>query len=187
MSDYTPRAGARHWSRSLGGPSGARVSPLGVYRTLLWRSFDVRAAPLVFCMLNPSTADDASDDPTIRRCLGFARRENAGGIVVVNLSPWRGADPADLYRARRRGEDVLWARDNTAAWHAALSLGPLVVAWGGGIRPWLFGQARLILSITARSYCLGTTRSGEPRHPLMLPRDARMTPYDLLSGAAWAP
>lgn len=66
--------------------NGAELSPCGTYRYTLTRQFRPNApAPMVFVMLNPSTADASQDDPTIRRCLGFADREGYGAILVVNL------------------------------------------------------------------------------------------------------
>jgi hypothetical protein len=152
-----------------GGLNGAHVFG-DKYRLTLWRTFkDQPGPPMVFVMLNPSTADALQDDPTIRRCCGFARREGCGGIVVVNLSPWRATDPAHLDAAIRRGEDVeleeknreamLWARDVGGLW---------VLAWGSGIRPWMDRAARTARSIAPRPMCLGKTKMGEPRHPLML-------------------
>jgi hypothetical protein len=164
------------WSAPLGGPSGAHVSECGRYRTLLWRTFAVGgdAAPLVFVMLNPSTADATKDDPTIRRCLGFARREGMGGIIVVNLLPWRATDPRDLDSAYWRDEDVFLVDENRKEMGLARSFGPFVLAWGGSIKPWADGAARMARQIAGHGLCLGRTKSGEPRHPLMLPKTARL-------------
>src|SRR3990167_7289990 len=105
------------WSHELGSPSGAWVSPCEMYRTLLWRTFAIGgdAAPLGFIMLNPSKADARINDPTIVRCMGFARREGAGGVIVGNLSPYRATDPADLNDAREAGLDVQASADNERA------------------------------------------------------------------------
>lgn len=157
---------------------GAAISECGRYRTLLWRGVAGSQAPLVFVMLNPSTADATEDDPTIRRCRGFARREGAGGIVVVNLSPWRATDPAQLELAHKDGHDVLHTDENRRAMLAARSLGAFVVAWGAGIRPWMDGAARMARTIGADSVrCFGKTKTGEPRHPLMLRWDAPLVQF----------
>lgn len=171
---FTPREYV--WSRALGNSSGAHLSACGRYRTLLWRTFAMGAdaAPLVFVMLNPSTADAERDDPTIRRCLGFAYREGAGGIIVANICPWRATDPNDLYRAHSNGHDVLWQDGNEEAMTKARSFGPFVLAWGSGVRPWMDGAARMARKIGGAPLCLGVTKNGEPRHPLMLRRDAEL-------------
>jgi hypothetical protein len=151
---------------------------------MLWRTFieGGESAPLKFVMLNPSTADADTDDATIRRCMGFAKREKAGGILVVNLSPWRATDPADLDRAYRRGEDVLYlkGRDgNRSVIQRARAGGPFILAWGAGIRPWMREMAEWVITEGGlyQNLCLGKTKEGEPRHPLMLPRDAKLEPF----------
>jgi hypothetical protein len=156
--------------------SGAVLSACGRYRTLLWRAWSARR-PLVFVMLNPSTADAEQNDPTIRRCIGFARREKAGGLVVVNLSPWRATSPRELGFARARGDDVLWPIKNEADIRLAASVGPVVVAWGAARRPWMEDAAAAVERVCAPARCLGKTKGGEPRHPLMVPRDTPLVAF----------
>ena len=146
------------------------------YRYLLTRRW-AAGKPAIFIMLNPSTADANVDDPTIRRCREFARRESAGGIIVVNLSPWRATDPRDLERAYQAHEDVLWTEHNedtvATAWRLSSKF---VVAWGAGVRPWMDRAAFMVRRVSSERYCLGKTKMGEPRHPLYL---ARNTPLEL--------
>ena len=78
--------------------STAVISQDGLYRYHLERRWS-DAPFLTFVMLNPSTADAEIDDPTIRRCVGFSKREGAGGIAVVNLYAFRATSPADLRQA----------------------------------------------------------------------------------------
>jgi hypothetical protein len=83
----------------------AWLSEDGVYRWTLYR----RLRPgqlLTFIMLNPSTADATTDDPTIVKCLGFAARLGFSGIAVVNLYPYRATKPTDLWAAWKRGVDI---------------------------------------------------------------------------------
>lgn len=157
---------------------GAEISDCGRYRWILWRECMPGGRPLVFCMLNPSAADAVKPDPTITRCLGFARRENASGIVVVNLSPWRATDPRDLDAARRRGEPVLAESENRSAMQRAALAGGgrVVLAWGAGIRPWMAAPAFAARRL-GESWCLGKTRGGQPSHPLMLRAAAPLVPF----------
>jgi hypothetical protein len=76
--------------------SGAELSACRTYRYRLWRQWDADLAPVVWVMLNPSTADESADDPTIRKCIGFAQRWGYGGIEVVNLYAYRSPDPRQL-------------------------------------------------------------------------------------------
>ena len=124
-------------------------------------------------MLNPSRADAHRDDPTIRRCIGFARDWGYGGIDVVNIFALRATDPRDLRSVR----DPVGPRNDEFILRAA-ARSPVVIAWGvhgalldrGAKALRLFGAGTRILA-------LGRTRSGAPRHPLYLRRDAEAVEY----------
>ena len=141
---------------------GATFSADRRYRYRLWRRWD-RSRPVVaFVMLNPSTADARNDDPTIRRCVGFARAWGYGGIEVVNLFAYRATDPREL----RAANDAV-GPENRRHIHRAIARAHLVVlAWGA------HGSGSGLLSLP-RARCLGLTRAGRPRHPLYLRRDVR--------------
>lgn len=150
----------------------ATFDPARTYRYVLQRRWS-DAAPAVFVMLNPSTADAMVDDPTIRRCLGFARRERRGGLVVVNLFALRATDPKALYAHR---DPVGPANDAVlAATCAQADL--LIAAWGahGSLHGRDQAVARLLAGRDVQ--CLGTTKDGHPCHPLYLPADAPLRPY----------
>lgn len=149
---------------------GAAFSRDRRYRYRLWRRWDRSRPRIAFCMLNPSTADECVDDPTIRRCIGFARAWGYGGVEIVNLFALRATDPRELRRARDPvGDDnrihVLAIAAKTAA---------MVIAWGaeGALRE-QGAQTLEVLSPRARLLALGWTQAGEPRHPLYLRRDLR--------------
>src|SRR5207237_5457574 len=78
--------------------SGASFSRDRRYRYRLWRRWDAARPVVAFVMVNPSTADAGRDDPTIRRCIGFARSWGYGRLEVVDLFAYRGTDT----RAPRR-------------------------------------------------------------------------------------
>lgn len=174
----------KRWSSPLGGPSGSWESDDGVYRWLLWRTFAFGGdrPPLGFVMLNPSTANASVDDPTIRRCLGFAYRENAGGIIVVNLIPYRSPDPRDVQDARKAGIDVfgrgpLNSISNAFAIEAVSNMASKVVfGWGAKVWPWADNEARNARCVFS-GWCLGKTKLGEPRHPLMVRSDQPLVRY----------
>lgn len=149
----------------------ADLSPDGVYRYSLGRIWGAEMNALSFIMLNPSTADANEDDPTIRKCVGFARRLGYTGIVVANLFAYRATDPADLKRAMREGADVVGPHNDDAIsilLHAALTSGSGVVAAWGAHAP--DHRVQQILAMPgSRALCtLGLTAKGVPRHPLML-------------------
>ncbi|HEX3778607.1 MAG TPA: DUF1643 domain-containing protein [Pseudonocardiaceae bacterium] len=140
----------------------AGISPCGTYRYWLTRHW--ADGPLLgWIMLNPSTADAEHDDPTIRRCIGFARAWGYAGIMVRNLYALRATDPAALWNH----PDPVGPDNDLHLRRSAES--PLTVcAWGNhGSRN---DRSRTIVSMLAgfgvRLRCLKTTSTGEPWHPL---------------------
>lgn len=159
--------------------STALLSHDGRYRYALTRRWNPEAPTVVFIMLNPSTADGSVDDPTIRRCTGYARLWGAGGLLVLNLFALRATDPAELKRAADPvgpANDIaieqLLDRTNS-------NLGHVVAAWGN--HGSLLGRAEAVTAAVAglgvRLWSLGCTSTGQPRHPLYLPADAQMVDF----------
>jgi hypothetical protein len=158
-------------------PGTATFSDDGRYRYDLTRRWDTNPLAL-WIMLNPSTANATIDDPTIRRCTGFARREHAGGIVVVNLFALRATQPDTLHTV---ADPVGPANVATIhRWLHSDDIAIAVAAWGA----WTGREhARPAISELARNagrplLCLGHTQSGAPRHPLYVSRHAPLIPYD---------
>ncbi|WP_207558562.1 DUF1643 domain-containing protein [Mycobacteroides abscessus] len=144
--------------------STAVLSACGTYRYELTRSWGVGAA-LEFVMLNPSTADAAVDDPTIRRCVGFAKRWGYASIVVHNLYAYRATDPTELANA----EDPIGpenrkylSREDAACTIAAWGAHPAATGWWSG---YPYGWQRDVIK-RSRLYCLGVNANGSPKHPL---------------------
>lgn len=132
---------------------------------------------LPFVMLNPSTADASSDDPTIRRCMGFARREGAGGIIVVNLFAYRATSPRDLEIAGSpAGPDNETALVHVAQEAIATSM-PIVCAWGAGGGAMSSAVISLLQRFKPQLVCLGKTKNGSPRHPLYVRGDAPLVTF----------
>ena len=151
----------------------AVISDCGQYRYLLTREGDLTAtrAPAVFIMLNPSTADAALDDPTIRRCKSFAQAWGCNGIEVVNLYAFRATNPTDLWI---QSDPVGEAND---AWivNQAHMASEVVCAWGANAKPERVARVHAMLKTAgARLLCLGVTKSGAPRHPLYVRGDQQL-------------
>lgn len=169
---------------------GATISPCGRYRYDLWRRWDT--GPLLgFVMLNPSTADADVDDATVRRCIGFARREGCAGIVVRNLFCLRSPKPKVLAAALKAGDDVigpdadLWLRELA---DNVFGVRWIVAAWGAGFATRaanLALDARIDLAdslIGKRLYRFDDVRPWLERkpvapHPLYLPTETPLAPY----------
>jgi hypothetical protein len=168
--------------------AAAELSPCARYRYSLTRRWGPGVA-LGFVMLNPSTADAEQDDPTIRRCVGFARREGCDGIEVVNLFAWRATKPTQLISV----EDPIGPGNGSALRALFEGDGPVVVAWGARYGEIIrrrqaterstsgIGQTAVIELLAARHsrelLCLGTSRDGSPRHPLMVRASQPLNPW----------
>lgn len=156
--------------------ASATISPCGMYRYNLSRVWDAEGRAVVFVMLNPSTADGTQDDPTIRRCVGFAKAWGYGGLVVVNLFALRATDPAELHRA----VDPIGPQNDEHI-SAACFQRAAVCAWGVSVakakRPVLrerAGVVRNLLRAPELSVSLNylkLTDDGHPMHPLYLRAD----------------
>lgn len=158
----------------------ARFDATRTYRYALRRAWASCGGRALFVMLNPSTADERLEDPTLRRCIGFAQREGMGSLEVVNLFAYCTPYPRVLARAA----DPVGPWNDRTLRHALRRADRIVVAWGNGA-PDRASRARLDRRVAAfRSLvggapvqCLGLTRRGHPRHPLRLPADQPFRPW----------
>ena len=148
------------------------------YRYRLVRRTGWNASQVNFVMLNPSTATADRDDSTVRRCIGYASMWGYGWLAVTNLSPLRATFPADLRTAGPEPQDV--AEIN----HAEImdtALNSDLVVFGWGFLGYLEGRAGWVIEGLRRlgigGFCLGVTQSGQPRHPLYVPRDHPLVKY----------
>lgn len=140
---------------------------------------------VLFVMLNPSTADDTIDDPTIRKCKGFAKRFGFSRLGVVNLFSLRATKPADLWRAPERERNLI-PKSNDAIIDAIPSHSLVVVAWGGhGARRAaetrvhevddLLRRSLIALGRSPHLWRIGMPNDdGTPAHPLMLSYDRQL-------------
>lgn len=161
------------------GHSEAVLSADRAYRYLLVRRWATGGPTLVMVMLNPSTADATTDDPTCRRCVSLAHREGCHALEVVNLFGLRSPYP----KALLAHPDPVGPRNDKFIEEHCLPGRLVVAAWGA--RGDLMGRdATVTAALTARGvalHCLGLTHGGKPRHPLYVP--ARQ-PLVLCGGAA---
>jgi hypothetical protein len=169
----------------------AIISECGLYRYRLSRAWGAER-PACFVMLNPSTADATKDDPTIRRCVGFARAWGCGGLVAVNLFAYRATDPKELFNVYYRrqyagpgGEvcyhngDPIGPENNGNIREAVEQCYPVVAAWGvhGVMMQRDVQVRRLFAAVGVPVACLGLTKEGHPKHPLHCPAAAELVVY----------
>lgn len=161
----------------------AILSDDGRYRYWLSRRWQRHGPLATFVMLNPSTADATQDDPTIRRCIGFAKRWGLSGIAVVNLYALRSTDPSGLWLV----DDPVGAENDghieAAAAIAYAHDAPLIASWGANARPDRVAEVVQLHGMD-RLTALGVTLAGAPKHPLArglhrIPDDARPVPWEV--------
>jgi hypothetical protein len=148
----------------------AEVSPDGRYRYALRRTW-APGPQMLWVLANPSSADASSDDPTLRRCVRFARDHGCGGLAVVNLWAWRATDPRTLTTV---ADPV--GPDNDR-WITRLGRqvdGPVVLGWGVQASPARVASVLGLLGGRPK-HCLGHTRAGHPRHPLYVRAETRLS------------
>jgi hypothetical protein len=149
----------------------ALISRCGKYRYTLTRIWDSKLQVIYFVMLNPSTATAEVDDATIRRCIGFAKLQGAGGIIVVNMFAFRATLPNDLWLA---ADPV--GPDNDTHILAIPEDAMVIAAWGMQTHILFRQRRREMLELLGERplWCLGVTASGEPRHPVRLGYDVQL-------------
>jgi len=158
----------------------AVLSDDGLYRYSLLREWEAGKPSMTFVMLNPSTADASVDDPTIRRCIAFARREGCGQLLVFNLYAWRATDPKALARA---ADPVGEENDVFLRGHFLVKAEfgePVVAAWGANAGPDRVAQVRALVP-GVEFVCLGETKDGHPRHPLYVRGNQPLVPWGVAS------
>ncbi len=147
--------------------SGASFSADRVYRYSLWRQWNDVLPVFVVIGLNPSTADETLDDPTIRRCLGFAKREGCGALVMLNLFALRATDPKTMLG---HPEPIGQHNDSTIREYAQREGHVIVAAWGAHGSH--LGRGETVRARVPGLRCFGLTKGGEPKHPLYLSSNA---------------
>lgn len=161
------------------------------YRYVLCRRFFLAPPdvyrPLVVCGLNPSTADELTDDPTIRKLTHYAKRDRFHGLVMINAFALRATDPSELANALNKGIDPAGPQNDfivercAIAWPHAM----VAVAWGKPkkqpkrLAPYIERAARILATANANARqvplaCYGTNKDGSPKHPLYLRNDTKL-------------
>ena len=155
------------------------------YRYTLYREWTTNIMEgvrvLNFIMLNPSTADAQIEDPTIRKCIGFAQRNGFNAIRVLNLFALRSTDPKRLMQEYCNGADIV-GPSNDAYISELPREEKVVVAWGSTFKekPWMKERKKAVTGLLNRSL-LCVKHTGEPWHPLYVPYGS-IVPVPLVAG-----
>ena len=147
--------------------SNAKFSKDRIYRYALWRTWDKALPKLLFIGLNPSTADEKKDDPTMRRCIRFSKDLGYGGFIMANIFAYRSTDPKKLKLIK----DPIGKKNNYWIKKLAKDSGKTIAAWGthGGY----LNRGDEVAKLIDNLYCLRKTKKGFPSHPLYLPANLK--------------
>ncbi len=155
-----------------------------VYRYTLWREWGVGtlsifahqekpSAYVQFIGLNPSTADETQDDPTVRRCIGFAKRWGFGAMCMTNAFAFRATDPKVMLAHPQpndiAGKTTLHCPNDFWLKEISIGAGLVIAAWGKHGKH--LNRDREIIALIPELHCLGTNGDGTPKHPLYLVRN----------------
>lgn len=146
---------------------GAELSPCRRYRYALWRVWDESKPTVMFIGLNPSTADETIDDPTLIRCINFAKAWGYGGVYTANLFAYRATKPKDLLKRKR----VVGKENNHWLQTLASKVEIIIAAWGNDGT--YQNRAQQVKELIGPLHYLKMNKSGEPAHPLYLKADLK--------------
>lgn len=155
--------------------STATYSPCERYRYALTRVWNETGGTVSFVMLNPSTATEVQNDPTVERCERRARTLGYGAFRVTNIFAWRDTDP----KAMRAAAEPIGPDNDAAIADACLWADRVICAWGTHGAYLNRGAAveALIRGTGVTPYHLGLSKAGHPKHPLYLPYTQQPEPW----------
>lgn len=142
--------------------NGAIFSPDRQYRYMLYRYWDMSKRAIMFIGLNPSTANETVNDPTIRRVMQFADDWGYGGVYMMNLFGLVTAYPKELTKHPDPvGENDKWLKE------AQGKCSDVIFAWGAFVQA--SERAKIVINLFPGAHCLGKNKDGSPKHPLYIP------------------
>ena len=150
---------------------GAELSECRTYRYVLWRIWDNSKPKIMFIGLNPSTADENTDDNTITRCISFAKSWGYGGFYMTNLFAYRSKDKSQLYCV-----DNPIGIDNDEYIIKYANLSEKVIAAWGNDGSFLY-RSKIVANLISPLFCLEINQTGEPKHPLYVRSDMELKEY----------
>lgn len=166
--------------------AGALFGPGGLHRYRLWRTWGDETNRVVFVGVNPSTAGATSDDATIRKCVGFAKRWGFGAMDMVNLFAWVDTDQRGLVAAH----EPIGVENDCRIMQAFDGASRIVLAWGAGktasvrklITARIQAEARMLYGYRpVQRGTFGETADGFAKHPLMLGYATAFVPLEAKS------
>jgi len=149
----------------------ATFSDCRKYRYALSRTWNGKKKTILFIGLNPSTADEKIDDPTIRRCINYAQNWGYGSLLMVNLFAYRATLPSELKNVKNPiGND-----NDLHILELSKKADLTVAAWGN--EGFLLNRDKVVKKLIPNLMCLKINKSGQPAHPLYQKKDLKLIKY----------
>jgi len=152
----------------------ATFSSCRTYRYSLSRIWDKKKKYVLFIGLNPSTANEEVDDPTIRRCVNYAKEWGYGGFMMVNLFAYRTTLPSNLKKVKY----PVGSKNDKYIVILSKKADITVAAWGNNGN--LYSRDKQVLNLVSSLMCLKINKSGQPTHPFYLKKDLKLINYTRL-------
>ena len=141
------------------------------YRYALSRTWNGKKKTILFIGLNPSTADEKIDDPTIRKCINYAQNWGYGSLLMVNLFAYRATIPTELKNVKNPiGND-----NDLHILELSKKADLAVAAWGN--EGFLLNRDKVVKKLIPNLMCLKINKSGQPAHPLYQKKDLKLIKY----------
>lgn len=150
----------------------AIISKDKIYRYKLSHTWGSTKPTILFIGLNPSIADENIDDPTITRCINFAKDWGYGTLLMANLFAFRSTYPKDIYLI----DDPI-GKDNDHYLLECVTQSDLIVACWGNNGTYM-NREKVITELVPNLYCLQKNKNGTPHHPLRPPRNIHPVPFN---------
>ena len=150
--------------------TNAKFSACRKYRYALWRTWDESKPYAMIIGLNPSTADENENAPTITRCINFAKSWGYGGVCVTNLFAFRATVPSDM----KASNDPIGTENDAWLYKLAKEAAIIVAAWGNDGS--YLNRSGAIMGVLQNLHYIKMNKSGEPAHPLYLKVDLKPIP-----------
>ena len=158
------------------GRSGAEFSHNRVYRYTLWREWDESKGTIAFIGLNPSTADESKNDPTVRLCINHAKSWGYGKMYMLNIFAFRATDPTVMKAA----VDPV-GPDNIDMILETVDKSDMVLGCWGAHGSHLEQGKKIFEVLDSKCisiHCFGVTKGGHPRHPLYMKKVLKPLLYE---------
>lgn len=150
--------------------SRAEFSPDRIHRYALWRTWDKTLGVAMFLCLNPSTADEIQNDPTVTRCINYAKRWGYGGMIMSNIFAFRATDPADMKAAK----DPIGPENDKWLIKLSKEADIIIAAWGNHGK--FMNRGPAVLKLLNNLHYLEMNNTGNPKHPLYCKGDLMPIP-----------